>query len=263
MDQWPTSIRAINKLPKSEKETIYSELIPQWVFDDFQIDRSTFSREGHRVVHFMHTPGTRALEITVKRHAVDRDPIMYLNMADTFNNQLIVLLLIVNDPEAKRHNIDIDEHGHPTSFGTSSRNIPAELEAMNAGLAPGQIRKGLRAFKRSVPLFEEFVSKMGHDLFLIEPLTYHNAIVFERYGFNYIRGFKDMKEIDAGFDVDGWLRQRLNEYNPFRPLDAWKSIRKRSWAIHDGILGHPFTGFQMYKRIGHMGQVNTFPDAIW
>ena len=104
---------------------------------------------------------------------------------------------------------------------------------------------------------------MGHDLFLIEPLAYHNAIVFERYGFNYIRGLKEMTKIHQGFQPGQHLYQRLNPDNPFRQPDAWKTVRGRSWAIHDGILGYPFSGFQMYKRIDIDAQVNTFPDAEW
>jgi hypothetical protein len=134
---------------------------------------------------------------------------------------------------------------------------------MQAGLAPGQVRAGLRAFRHSVPIFEDFVRNMGLELFLIEPLSYHNAIIFERYGFSYIRGYQEMVKINQEFQPDGTLYQKLNPTNPFRQIDAWKTIRGRSWAIHDGILGHPFTGFQMYKRVGIHAGVNTFSDAQW
>jgi hypothetical protein len=203
------------------------------------------------------------MELSVRHDPADRDPILYMNMADTFNNQLLVLLVVVNDPDAERYHVDVDQYGNSTNFGTTSRNIPAEVAAMKAGLSPGQIRKGLRAFKKTMPNFENFVSNMGLDLFLIEPLAYHNAIVFERYGFNYMRGLKDMKLIHEGFQEGHELHQKLNSKNPFRDKDAWKTVRGRSWAIHDGILGHPFTGFQMYKRIGIDAGVETFPDAIW
>jgi hypothetical protein len=114
-----------------------------------------------------------------------------------------------------------------------------------------------------VPLFEKFVSRMGHDLFLIEPLAYHNAIVFERYGFNYMRGHQEMISINRRFSPGGELYRKLSDDNPFRSPDAWNTVRGRSWAIHDGILGHPFTGFQMYKRVGKEAGVNTFPEAFW
>ncbi|MBZ0292315.1 MAG: hypothetical protein K8L99_07080, partial [Anaerolineae bacterium] len=61
----------------------------------------------------------------------------------------------------------------------------------------------------------------------------------------------------------GSLYARLRDDNPFRQPTAWQTVRGRSWAIHDGILGYPFTGFQMYKTIGQHAGINTFPDAQW
>lgn len=261
MPEFPHSIREINSLPESEKRTIYQTLIAPWILTDFNIDPDV--TDAHAQIRYLCPQGSRAMELTVKCDPADRDPILYMNIADTFNNQLLVLLVVVNDPDAPRYNVDVDQQGNRTNFGTTSRNIPAELAAKKAGLAPGQIRKGLRSFRRSVPIFEDFVRKMGHDMIMIEPLAYHNAIVFERFGFNYMRGLKDMKEIHKEFQEGGDLRRKLTDSNPFRSPDIWENVRGRSWAIHDGILGHPFTGFQMYKRIGSEAGVNTFPDATW
>ncbi|MFW5709431.1 MAG: hypothetical protein ACOCX5_04340 [Chloroflexota bacterium] len=262
---WPGSIREINNLPEHEKHEIYKFLLPGWLFDNYGVDKETLHSAVHDqpIIQFRCPRGTRALELIVKRRITDMDPMLYVNIADTFNNQLIVLLIVVNDPDAPRFNTDIDLQGNPTHFGTVSRNIPAEIAAMEAGLSPGQIRKGLRVFKESVPLFEEFVQRMGHDMFFIEPLAYHNAIVFERYGFNYLRGYQQMEWINQVFRPGGELHEKLDGNSPFRQPDAWQTIRKRSWAIHDGILGHPFTGFQMYKRVGVHSGINTFPDARW
>lgn len=263
MTAWPNSIREINSLVEDEKHRLYKTLIPDWVFTDYGIDPEEYTFEGHRVVHFRCPKGSRAMELTVKRRASDIDPMLYLNMADTFNNQILVLLVVVNDPDAPRYNTDLDQHGNRTQFGTITRNIPAELEAMKAGLAPGQVRRGMRVFRRTVPIFEQFIQDMGHDFFFIEPLSYHNAIVFERYGFSYVRGYKDMTRIHEGFLPGGELHEKLTPNNPFRAPEHAATVRGRSWAIHDGILGHPFTGFQMMKRIGHEAGVNTFPDAAW
>lgn len=260
---WPSSLREINGLPEEEKIDIYKTLLPDWLFTSYGVDRDDLTLDGQQVVRFRFPVGSRALEISVKHKLTDADPMLYLNMADTFNNQLLVLLVVVNDPEAERYNIDIDEHGNQTHLGTTGRNISAEKAAFKAGLAPGQIRRGLRSFKQAVPIFEDFVQKMGHDMFLIEPLAYHNAIIFERYGFSYMRGFQEMVRIHDEFRPGGELDQKLNEERFFRHPTASKSIRGRSWAIHDGILGHPFTGFQMYKRIGIHAGVNSFPGAEW
>lgn len=261
--KWPNSIREINDLPEPEKRAIYLTLLPDWLFTSYNLDHDNLTIDGQVAVRFRYPNGSRALEISVKRRPSDVDPILYLNMADTFNNQLLVLLVVVNDPDSERYNIDVDEHGNPSHLGTVGRNLSAEEAAMKAGLAPGQIRKGLRSFRQAVPLFEDFVRAMGHDMFLIEPLAYHNAIVFERYGFNYMRGYQEMVYINKEFQPGGELHRKLTPERVFRQLESWRTIRGRSWAIHDGILGHPFTGFQMYKRIGVNSRVNTFPDAQW
>lgn len=260
---YPSSIREINNLPEAEKIAIYRTLLPEWLFSSYIIDRETLTADGKKVVHFRCPEGSRAMEVTVRRRAADIDPVLYFNMADTFNHQLLVLLVVVNDPSAPRHNIDIDHEGNSTHLGTSSRNIEAELTAMESGLSPGQIRPGMRVFKQAVPVFEQFVTNMGHDMFFIEPMAYHNAIAFEKYGFNYLRGYKDMMSIHEEFQPGGELYRKLTPDNLFRLPDTWNHIRGRSWAIHDGILGHPFTGFQMYKRIGTHAGVNTFPNALW
>jgi hypothetical protein len=260
---WPSSIHEINRLPDKDKEAIYRTLLPEWLFTDYRIDQENLTVDGHRVVHLRCPSGSRALEISVRRNASDLDPMLYVNMADTFNNQLLVLLVVINDPDAPRFNVDIDANGNPTHLGTVSRNLAAEEAAMKAGLAPGQIRAGMRVFRSLVPQFETFVKRLRHTLFLIEPLAYHNAIIFERYGFNYIKGRQEMIRIHEEFQPGGALHQKLAPGRTFRPPDAWKTIRGRSWAIHDGILEHPFTGFQMYKIVDQHAGINTFPDGQW
>ena len=263
MKTLPNSIREINLLPEHEKQSVYRLLIPDWIYTSYNIDRDTLTKDNKTLIKFRCPNGSRAVEIIAKREIHDSDPVLYLNMADTFNNQLLVLLVVVNDLDSPRFDTDVDEQGYGTQFGTTGRNLAAEELAMKAGLAPGQIRNGLRSFSQSIPLFEDFVSKMGHDLFLIEPLAYHNAWVFERYGFNYVRGYSEMCRIDREFRPHGELNLKLSNNYPFRQENCWKSVRGRAWAIHDGILGHPFTGFQMYKRLGIHAGICTFPDAMW
>ena len=171
LSNWPSSIREVNQLPSQEREEIYKSLLPEWLYTRYAVDPLTLEVNRHRVVQFRSPTGSRAVEIIVKRLAEDLDPLIYLNLADTFNGQIIVLLLIVNDLESPRFNIDVDQHGNSTSLGTTGRNKPAELAAMRAGLAPGQVRRGLRFFRNALPLFEQFVGRLGHDMFLIEPLA--------------------------------------------------------------------------------------------
>jgi hypothetical protein len=100
-------------------------------------------------------------------------------------------------------------------------------------------------------------------MYYVEPLYYHNAVIFERYGFAYQMGRRRMEAIHAGFQEGGELYQRLDESNPFRSPHAANSIRLRSWAIHDGILGEPFTKITMYKQIGKSAMISTTPGCDW
>jgi len=260
---WPRSIQGINNLPSPQKYAIYRTLLVSWMYTRFNIDPQTLTQDGQPGVHINCPAGSRAMEMGVWHQPGAEDPVMYINMVDTLNNQLLVLLAVISDPASPRFPIDRNINGMPAFLGTRRCNIPAEVAAMQAGLAPGQVRAGLRGSHSAVPVFECFVRDMGHDLFLIEPLAHHNAITFERYGFNSISGQREMERIHREFQPRGELHHRLDGSSPFRQPEAWRIVRGRSWAIRDGILGHSYTGFQMYKRIGDDAGVNTFPGAIW
>jgi hypothetical protein len=100
-------------------------------------------------------------------------------------------------------------------------------------------------------------------MYFVEPLYYHNAVIFERYGFAYQVGKRQMERIHSAFQDGGELCQKLDDSNPFRSSEAANSIRLRSWAIHDGILGEPFTNVTMYKRVGISAKISTTPGCQW
>jgi hypothetical protein len=256
--EWPGSIRGINGLPRETKEAIYLSLIPGNLLDRFGV-----APEDRTRLELICPHDTRSVEIILYHKQGARDPVLYLHMSDTLNFQIALLLLVINDPESPRYNVDVDENGFPTRFGTLRRHIPEEVRAMEAGLSPGQVRRGLRLSHSAVPTFEQFITRTGHDMVIIEPLTYNNAIVYERYGFAYFQGRQRMEWIDSVLRPDGAYFSRFDNSTPFRRPEAWRSIRGRSWAIHDGILGEPFGNMRMYKRINHHAGVNTFPDGVW
>ncbi len=259
------SIRSINGLDVRLKEAIYSRLIPLDLFVQYGIDPRTLSDAmGNRLVQFVAPCETSSVEIKVWHEPGARDPLLYLQLADTCNNQISVLLLVVNDPASPRFDVDRDWSGQLTKFGTVGRNLEAEVAAMQAGLAPTQVRRGLRLMRRIMPIFQSFVSCLGRQVFFIEPLSYHNAILFERYGFAYSQGRTKMEWIQREFAPGGELDARLDGSTPFRQPGMQATVRGRSWAIHDGILGGPFSsGIEMYKRIDADAKVNTFPDGAW
>jgi len=169
----------------------------------------------------------------------------------------------LNDPNSPRFEVDRLPDGTSTKFGTGVRNLAAEIAALRYGLAPGQIRKGLRLLGSATQSFEKFVASLDHDIYFAEPLYYHNAVLFERYGFAYEKGRKLMERIQSGFGPGGDLIPMLDGSSIFRQPGATSSIRLRSWAIHDQILGEPFTNVTMYKRVGKMAGLNTCIECSW
>ena len=257
------NIHDLNQLEKSVKERVYSLLIPDRAFSLFDIDRDGLTNlYGERVVEFKTPPkGTYAI-IEVREYPQDQDCIFFLEIEDTAFFKIDINFLIINDPHSPRFNTDLDEAGRRTKFATVRRNIPEEIRAMEAGLAPGQVRKGLRMLKHFVPIAIAFVSAMGQDMIIAEPLAYNNAIIFENYGFNYLRGRRKMLEINEGFKPGGEYFEKLDGSTPFRQPGMEKTVRGRSWAIHDGILGEPWRGIEMYRRI-EPAEVCTFPDCVY
>lgn len=256
----PSTIGGINKLREEEKRAIYARYIPKELIEKFDLPPLS---ENKDLLQFRFAEGSSDVEMRVYHQAGFPDPVLYAHLADTMNGQIHVLLYILNDPSAPRFDVDRMPDGSPTRFGTLQRNLEAEAAAMEYGLSPGQVRRGLRLLQPATAAFEDFLTSLGHEMCFVEPLYYHNAVIFERYGFAYQMGKRRMEAIHAGFQQGGELRQRLDGSNPFRSPGAANSIRLRSWAIHDGILGEPFTDLTMYKRVGKRADVSTTAGAPW
>ena len=259
----PSTISSINHLDPQKKREIYTRLVPTELLERFNLDDSLHDPNGNDLVNLHAHPGSSSAEMSLYHQFGFPDPILYGQITDTLNGQIHVLLYVLNDPHSPRFDVDRLPDGTPTNFGTEHRNVEAELQAMEYGLAPGQVRSGLRLLGPAIQAFERFVASLGHDLYFAEPLYYHNAILFEHYGFAYQKGRKLMERIQAGFEEGGDLIACLDSSSPFRKPEAECSIRLRSWAIHDGLLGTPFTDVTMYKHIGKHAGVNTCTGCTW
>jgi hypothetical protein len=259
----PHSGAAINDLPLPEKLAIYQRFIPHELLSQFGIADDFRDSVGRPLIRAACAPGSTDVVLELKHRYDASDPLLYAHLSDTISGQIHVLLYVINDPNGPRFDVDRMPDGRKTAFGTSLRNLEAEVAAMGAGLAPGQVRRGLRILSRSIESFENFVASLGHDLYFVEPLYYHNAVIFERYGYAYQQGRQRMEHIHQGFQPEGALTARLDDSSPFRRASHSQSIRGRSWAIHDGILGEPFTGLTMYRQIGRAASVDTFPAGVW
>jgi hypothetical protein len=258
----PSTIGGINLLPEAEKRKIYGRIVPKELLERFKLPELDTIRAAN-FLQFKYAPGTTDVELYLYHEQRFPDPLLYGHMTDTINGQIHILLYTLCDPDAQRFDVDRMPDGSMTRFGTLKRNLEAEKSAMDAGLAPGQVRHGLRLLAPAIQSFEQFVTSLGHNIYFVEPLYYHNAVIFERYGFTYQMGRKLMERIESGFAGGGNLNSLLDDSLPFRGKKAANSIRLRSWAIHDGILGEPFTNVTMYKHVGKKTGVTTCPSCTW
>jgi hypothetical protein len=259
----PHKISTVNTLPPEEKRAIYARLIPTELLDRFQLQPDLITPQGDDLLHLGGREDGTDTEMALYHQVGFPDPILYGHITDTITGHVHVLLYVLNDPESQRFDVDRTVDGTPTQFGIHRRNLAAEEAAMHFGLAPGQIRRGLRMLGPAIQAFEKFIASLGQELYFNEPLYYHNASIFERYGFAYQKGRKLMERIHRGFAEGGDLRAMLDGSSPFRQPHAADSIRLRSWALHDRLLGEPFSDVTMYKRIGVNAGVDTSPGCDW
>ena len=259
----PTTLSKINLLPPADKRRIYTRLVPEELLTRFNITQQLYDAHGNDLFSVLAEAGRTDVELKLYPFFGAPDPVLHGHITDTLQGNIHILIYEIMDPSLPRFNIDYMPDGSITQLGALCRNIPEELAAMNAGLSPGQIRGGLRLLSNAIQTFERFVVSLQQTMYFVEPLYYHNALLFERYGFAYQKGRSLMERIQRGFSTDGDLLPLLNNGSPFRHPDASRSIRLRSWAIHDGILGSPFRNVTMYKHVGKHSGIQTCPDCTW
>lgn len=251
------SFSQINMKGEEVMEETYGRLVPDEIFSYFSIDRKTFENpKGEKVVS-IYAPTPMSVVIEVRLHPYEKDTMFKLHLDTTPNNQIEIVFVSVSNPFSERFYVDRDEGGNPIIFGTSRRNRDEEERAMRAGLAPGQVRQGLRLLSRFLPQAELFFASMGYTIAIMNPLAYHDAILFEKYGCGYLSGRDFMENINDGFGKGGELCDRLDN-STFRKKGQEETVRGRSWAIYDGILGQPFKDIKMYRQAFQSCRVSTF-----
>jgi len=105
---------------------------------------------------------------------------------------------------------------------------------MEAGLAPGQVRKGLRMMSEMVGCWDAFFDRLGYKFYFLEPLGYNSAILYERAGFQYLKGKEKMVWVDREFRPGGLLRERLDGSTPFRRPSLALTVRGRRGRFTTG-----------------------------
>ncbi|HEY7041245.1 MAG TPA: hypothetical protein VID28_20420 [Methylomirabilota bacterium] len=261
------SIQEVNALPREVAEALYVRLVPEELLDRFAIDPATLcGRDGTRLVRVTAPADKPWARVEVRSSREDRDPALLVDVEMSPLSVPELAFVQITDPGGPRFAIDRDPDGRDTLFGTASRNTEEERRAMDDGLAPGQVRRGLRLLSRVLDAMEGFCALLGKEIYLIEPLFYHSAILYERRGCGYLMGRDVMEEIDAGFRDGGALAARLDGSSAFRRPDAAGTVRGRSWALHDGVGqelwgGASVGGVKMYRAAGRHAGINTFPGA--
>lgn len=255
-----SSLQAINRLDEVEKERIYSRLLPQRLRDVLGLaEKSLCNTAGERLVTIIAPSGLPLVRIEARSKPDDGVVVFFLELSDTPFHQMELSFCIIRDPASPHYAVDVDERGVNNWFASQGRNIPEELRAMRAGLFPNQTHHGLQLFVTFFPLLERFTDSLGIEMIVAEPLSYDNAIRYEKYGFDYLCGRRLMLEIEREFQPGGRYISRLDGSSPFRMPGMERTVSGRSWSIHDGILDEPWNGVRIYRMIGVHAGINTFP----
>lgn len=255
-----SSLQSINRLDEPEKELIYSRLLPQRLRDVLGLaENSLCNPAGERLITIIAPKGLPLVRIEARAKPDSDVVVFFLELSDTQFHQMELSFCIVRDPASPHYAVDVDETGANNWFASHGRNIPEELRAMRAGLFPNQTHHGLQLFAAFFPLLERFTDALGIQMIVGEPLSYDNAIRYEKYGFDYLRGTRLMLEIDREFQPGGRYFSRLDGSSPFRMPGMERTVSGRSWAIHDGIMDKPWDEVQIYRMIGVHAGINTFP----
>jgi hypothetical protein len=259
-----SSIQEINQLPRETAEGVYARLVPDDVLSRFAIDPQTLQGpEGTRLVRITAPADKPWARVEVRSSTEDRDPALLVDVEMSVPSVPSLAFVQITNPRAARYGIDRDLEGRDTLFGTVSRNVEEEIRARNDGLAPGQVRRGLTLLPRVLEAMDGFCRLIGAEIYLIEPLFYHSAILYERHGCGYLLGREVMESIHDGFAPEGPLAARLDGSTPFRLPEAAHTVRGRSWALHDGLSPGVWGGVKMYRAAGRPAGIDTFPGGIY
>ena len=260
----PTSVRELLTLPVVERSPFLDYLVPPELTAHFGLPESrSWQSDAVSPFRWVDLPESNTLRIEVWPDPGGEDPALALELGDTYYGHLEAAWIVINDVSAPRYDVDRDPHANPAPSGSSIRNLREEIRALSAGLAPNQVRPGLKMFRPLIARIEGLASLLRIGILYVAPLAYHNAIKYEKYGFTYAAGQEELEWIHREFGPGGVLRRRMDGCRPFRMPWMAETVRGRSWAIHDGILERRWMAPQMYKFVGRSFSTCTFPDAPW
>ena len=198
------SLQELNGLPAPLREGLYGRLMPAEICARFGVDPATgLNGAGHRLLRIFAPPEQSWARVELRASRDDRDPLVLVDVEIGPFGVPELSFVQITDPASQRFGIDRDDDGQETLLGTLTRNLSEERRAAAAGLAPGQVRPGLGLLGRVLDAMEDFCRLFGKDLFLVEPLFYHSALLYERHGCDYLLGRELMDSIHREFQP-GW-----------------------------------------------------------
>lgn len=263
-EERPSSVAGLLSLPEPARTPYWELLVPPELRELFGLpEPGMWHEDSEGPFRWLRVPGAPALRVEVWPDPEAEDPALAVELVDTYLGHLEAAWIVLSDPRKPRYNVDRDPSGAPLPLGAARRNLREELRALAAGLAPNQVRPGLRLFRPLVQRIERFAELLGVGILYVAPLAYHNAIKYEKYGFTYASGLEELQWIHREFGPRGVLRRRMDGTRPFRMPWMADTVRGRSWAIHDGVLGRRWVAPQMYKFVGRPFSTSTFPGATW
>ncbi len=258
------SLMRLNQADPASQRLAYGSLLPPRLWQYLAKLDASFKGGPDNPATFrvITSPDGSEAHLRVPAKRFRGDFCVSIDLEEAGAGQLRLAFIMINDLNSVRYDIDADTAGNITMLGTATRNLEAEKAALDAGLGPCQVRPGLRLYAEIHPRLEAFARLAGYVNITLEPLTYHNAVMYENYGFAYITGRKRMIAINEAFKPAGKLTRQLTEKDVFRQPSFARDSRGRSWAIHDGILEHldgdPTFYVQMVKALGHDAGQRTF-----
>ena len=255
------NLQQLNALPACERDRRYLALVPPALCHRFGLDAACIDRAGQSIARVEVAVRPPSVQISVRLTPEAPDPVYLLRLEETRYRNLQIRFIVLNDPEGPRFGVDLDDDGNMTGLGVRSRNSREEQRAMRAGLAPGQVRPGIRMLRSALEQIETFAACLGMTALVLEAFFYHNALLYERHGFGYLAGQDRMEAIHRDFLPGGRLATNLDGSTPFRLQNAGESIRGRSWAIQDGILPLRWWPPMMFRPVGARLNVCTAPGV--
>jgi hypothetical protein len=197
----PRTIYEINRLPEEERSALVSALIPPRLLEMFRIDPRTFRNpSGAECAKIVCPEEMPFFQIDVRRDPGDATRFL----CELPFGQMEISFIIVNDPDGERYDIDVDDQGHDTYFGTARRNVPEEIRAM--GRARARQCGGLRMMRR----WSRWTTSGGPAKFYFLAAGINSAIPHERSGFQCGKGRKDRSN---AIPPGGELHARLDEHS--------------------------------------------------